>query len=626
MSCEAATAPILSPADLALAKLLAVKTGSPDSFARVDMNDILALISSAAFGFQRYETVGARDADTTQPNGTLSYVWNNNDDPDDTANGFYAWDLSATDWIEAPWIANALSTAVNDLVEAVDGQFAAIETKLDNMKRQEVVYCGVTASTGSQISLQTAYGTETTPDIYRLYRFQLNSTYPGPSVNVPTVALNGGAPVPVYDHAGQLIDREQLKAQHYVTLQYRTAFGGIFSVVSPAKAHTSPPIILTDTESSSGNAYVTRTRNLDYLPDNKQLYLARFNGTQTASHLSLQVNSAPALPVYELNGGVPVAGRIQAGQLYTLQYVEAGDPDDAGGAPYWIILDPAEDVGQRQALVAAQIAEQATLSLRERWRDDNLAAFDAIPRTTLFDHDFATDVDAGMYRARLGGEALTEEYIAYDWNAEGYIEKDLSGNDGLWWDANHVWPGPGFLQLPLVLQPTWHAALSSSTPLKNAILTTRLRLVDFELPPGAVLAWHFQTIDNSPGGSGKAVNYISVDRLVSDAAGFGIGPDSGISWPHLKPSVADSGWFDFSVRFIPDDAFWQPLATSVLRGNGPDGTNTYSTAPIRRALEGTFLSMILVVLFPQQINPRARPARRAKGTLQLDSIRLDVVT
>ena len=626
MSCEAATAPILAPADLALARLLAVKTGSPDTFARVDMNDILALISSAAFGFQRYETVAARDADTAQPNGALGYVWNNNNDPDDAANGFYVWDVSATDWIDAPWIANALSTAVGDLVEAVDGRFAALETNLGDVTRQEVVYCGVSASTGSQISLQTAFGSATTPDIYRLYRFQLNSTYPGPSVDVPTVSLNGGAPIPVYDEQGQLIDRTQLAALRYVTLQYRTAFGGIFSIVSPVKTHASPPIMLVDTVSSSENAYVTQTRNVDHVPDNKQIYLVRFNSTQNVSHLSLQVNSSPARSVYERDGGVPAAGRIQAGQLYTLQYVEAGDPDDAGGAPYWIILDPAEDLGQRQALVAAQIAEQAMLSIRERWREDSLAAFDAIPRTTLFNHDFTTDVDAGMYRARLGGDGVTEQYLAYDWNAAGYIEKDLSGNDGLWWDANHVWPGPGFLQLPLVLQPTWHTALSSSTPLKNAILTTRLRLVDFALPPGAVLAWHFQTVDDAPGGSGQPVNYISVDRLVSDAAGFGIGPDSGISWPHLKPSIADSGWFDFSVRFVPDDAFWQPLATSVLRGNGPDGTNTYSTAPIRRALDGTFLSMILVVLFPQQINPRRRPMIRAGGTLQIDSIRLDVVT
>jgi hypothetical protein len=238
MSCEAATAPILSPADLALAKLLAVNT---------DMNDVLALIPAAAFGFQRYETAAARDADAAQPNGTLGYVWDNNDDPDDpddaddAANSLFAWDLSATDWVETPWIANALSAAVNDQVEAVDGRFAAIKTKLENVKRQEVVYCGVTASTGSQISLQTAYGTETMPDIYHLYRFQLNSTYPGLSVNVPTVSLNGGAPVPVDDHAGLLIDREHLRAQRFVTLQYRTAFGGIFSVISPTKTHTSPP-------------------------------------------------------------------------------------------------------------------------------------------------------------------------------------------------------------------------------------------------------------------------------------------------------------------------------------------------------------------------------------------------
>lgn len=626
MSCAAATAPILSPADLALAKLLAVKTGSPDSFARVNMNDILALISSAALGFQRYETVAARDADTSQPNGTLGYVWNNHDDPDDGANGFYAWDASATDWIDAPWIANALSSLVSELVEAVDGRFTTIETKLVNMTSQEVVYCGVTASTGAQISLQTALGTETTPDMYRLYRFQMNSTYPGPSVNVPTVSLNGGASIPVYDHVGQLIDREQLKAMHYVTLQYRDAFGGIFSIVSPAKTHASPPVSLVDTVSSNDNAYVMRTRNIDHLPDNKQLYLARFNSTQASSHLSLQVNNSPARSVYELNGGIPAAGRIQAGQLYTLQYVQAGDFDDAGGAPYWIILDPPENLGQRQALVAAQIAEQAMLSLRERWRDDNLSAFDAIPRTPLFNHDFATDTHAGMYRARLGGDDTVEHYDPYDWIAAGYIEKDLSSNGGLWWDANHVWPGPGFLQLPLVLHPEWHSALVNPTPLKNAVLTARLRLVDFVLPPGAVLAWHFQTIDDAPGGSGKAVNYISVDRLVSDAAGFGIGPDSGISWPHLKSSVADSGWFDFSVRFIPDDAFWQPLATSVLRGNGHGGTDTYSTAPIRRALDGTFLSMILVALFPQQANPRLSPAIRAKGKLQIDFIRLDVVT
>jgi hypothetical protein len=187
-------------------------------------------------------------------------------------------------------------------------------------------------------------------------------------------------------------------------------------------------------------------------------------------------------------------------------------------------------------------------------------------------------------------------------------------------------PAPGLLQLPLVLQPTWHTAHHSSTTLKNAILTTRLRLVNFELPPGAVLAWHFQAIDDAPGGSGKPVNYINVNRLISDAGGFGIGPDSGVSWPHLKTSVADSGWFDFPVHFIPDDAFWQLLATSVLRGNGPGGTDTYLTAPIRRALDGTFLSMILVVLFPQQINPRTKPMVQARGTVQVESIRLDVVT
>lgn len=287
MTCEAANAPILPSSDLALAKLLAVKAGSRKSFARVDMNDVLALISSAAFGFQRYKTIGIRDADTSQPNGALGYVWNNNGDPDDSANGFYAWNIASTSWIKAPWIANALSTAVNDIAEAVEGRFAGIDAKLDNMKRQEVVYCGVTAPTGSQISLQTAYGTETTPDIYRLYRFQLNSTYPGPSIDVPKIALNGGAPIPVYDNVGQRIDRDQLRAWQYVTVQYCTAFGGIFSIVSPSKSHASPPITLIDTTSSNGNAYVTRTRNIDHVPDNKQVYLARFKNTQDSAHLSL---------------------------------------------------------------------------------------------------------------------------------------------------------------------------------------------------------------------------------------------------------------------------------------------------------------------------------------------------
>ncbi|HWW55904.1 MAG TPA: hypothetical protein VN047_03325 [Sphingopyxis sp.] len=64
----------------------------------------------------------------------------------------------------------------------------------------------------------------------------------------------------------------------------------------------------------------------------------------------------------------------------------------------------------------------------------------------------------------------------------------------------------------------------------------------------------------------------------------------------------------------------------TMRGNGLYGTETYSTAPIRRAMDATFPLMILIVLFPQQINPRAQPMIRARGTLQIDPIRLDVVT
>lgn len=294
--------------------------------------------------------------------------------------------------------------------------------------------------------------------------------------------------------------------------------------------------------------------------------------------------------------------------------------DNAFGG-VWRVSSPRR--APRRDLTGIQLAEQGNLALRNRWLAENLTAWEAIPRATLFDHGFASAGDQSKYVAVLGGGSGTD--VAYT-HSSGYIQRDLETNSGLWFDPNHIWPGPGHLNLPLVLQPSTHTDMVGVTSFKDAKLTMSLRLLDFVLPPGVILAWHYQaTID--PGGDAYAVNYIYTGQLVSDAAGFGVGPRAGMGWPPVRRSIADTGDFDFTVRFIEDDAFWMQLGTSEVRAAiGGTSSPLYTVAPIADAFAGNFGTMILVALFPQEATPAQQPAARVKGKLRINNIKMELPT
>ena len=274
-----------------------------------------------------------------------------------------------------------------------------------------------------------------------------------------------------------------------------------------------------------------------------------------------------------------------------------------------------------------QVAEQGNAALRARWNASNLTAWEALPRTTLFEHTFASSGDQGKYIAMLGGGVATETPYSH---TAGYIQCDLSSGGGLWFDPNHVWPGPGFLNLPLILQPSTHPSLVGVPTFKNAKLTINLRLLDFELPPGVILAWHYQSkvVAGSPG---QFANYIYTGSLVSDVAGFGVGPKAGMGWPPVLREIADTGDFEFTVRFIDDDAFWLNLGTSEARAAiGGTASPLYTVAPISEGFTGAFGSMILVALYPQQsiptVAPDYDPANVVQGKLRINNIKMEVAT
>lgn len=350
------------------------------------------------------------------------------------------------------------------------------------------------------------------------------------------------------------------------------------------------------------------------VPNPNKLYRWRVPGYYdgTWGQISIKLNGGTAYGLYDVLGDTLDPTLLRPFDDVYMRW------DNAFGG-LWRVSEPRRR--HRIDYTGLQLAEQGNLALRNRWLADNLTAWEAISRTTLFDHGFASAGDQGKYVAKLGGVSGTD--VAYTHTA-GYIQRDLETNSGLWFDPNHIWPGPGHLNLPLILQPSTHTDMVGVSSFKDAKLTMNLRLLDFVLPPGVILGWHYQA-NIDPGGSDLFANYLYTGQLVSDAAGFGIGPNAGLGWPPVLRSISDTGDFDFTVRFIEDDAFWMQLGTSEARaGIGGTSSPLYTVAPIADAFAGNFGTMILVALFPQEATPSQLPAARVKGKLRINSIKMEV--
>lgn len=60
-------------------------------------------LADAAGNLVSFETVALRDADASRADGQLAYVWNNNGEADDPANGIYQWADGEAEWVAANW-------------------------------------------------------------------------------------------------------------------------------------------------------------------------------------------------------------------------------------------------------------------------------------------------------------------------------------------------------------------------------------------------------------------------------------------------------------------------------------------------------------------------------------------
>ncbi|MFD2430967.1 hypothetical protein ACFSUK_28695 [Sphingobium scionense] len=79
---------------------------------RAGLDKLDTLLATIGSGLLRYGDVPAMDADTSQDDGALAYVYLNNGSAADPANGFYEWTGSA--WIAAPWYLSG--TGIEDIL------------------------------------------------------------------------------------------------------------------------------------------------------------------------------------------------------------------------------------------------------------------------------------------------------------------------------------------------------------------------------------------------------------------------------------------------------------------------------------------------------------------------------
>lgn len=157
-------APVAGAVDLATLRLIAFKAGGTDPLYQLPVSRILDLISSAGLGLLRFATIALRNANTSQADGMLCYVFNNNGDEADPANGFYQWDDVGNAWVSAAWVLDAFRPAIQDLIDGAEATISAAQTAgvaaVNTAKDAALVLTGadVTAANDAKADAETAQG------------------------------------------------------------------------------------------------------------------------------------------------------------------------------------------------------------------------------------------------------------------------------------------------------------------------------------------------------------------------------------------------------------------------------------------------------------------------------------
>lgn len=227
------------------------------------------------------------------------------------------------------------------------------------------------------------------------------------------------------------------------------------------------------------------------------------------------------------------------------------------------------------------------------------------------------------YKNNSGADPVT----AMSWQDDGtskfiksVFDKTSAANRA-WWDANHYYPGVGYLNLLAVayFSPTLGGAAPDLT---NARFTWEIRLKNFELPPGARIVQWVQGPDPTQGtGSNVYFNYANFGQAVDAQLGFG-GAGGKRS---TVDGIENSGWKTAVVNFRPSDADWVCMGSNPERTGLPDDANVDITtrygcmksAAAMLATGPTMADTGLLAIFPNEMPGRRPPRQGVNGEIQI---------
>lgn len=443
---------------------------------------------------------------------------------------------------------------------------------------------------------------------YREYDVKMDSAYVGAASNV-TLKIDNGPVMGVYDYLNGTIDPSSLVAGAWVRFRYVPNFGGLFQVVERKRTRE---IVRCASGGGTANAVTANstfggegTYSID------KVYSVVLSLDPTVQTPNLSIDGGASIGIFDSEANLLPLGYLRKFRRYDLRYNDTFN--------CWTVIADIPTAGSADSYRGLQAAEAACATVRTLYRQVNAAP--ATP-TVHYHNQFNSQADADHFDIAHGSldSSSSPTYNNLQYNAAdgGYALADADINGGLWSDHNHIWPGPGMLNLLAVGNTVANGgSIPNISDIRNAKVTLRLRAVNLLLPRFTRLAFHFQVNDVAvgSGGTGKGLNYIYTGKLLDDALGFG---GEGLGFPHMRDTaLTNASPVTIVIDCAPMDAFWRCIFTSVGR------KDTYAAAPVERAMQQALLNFQIVALHPQQDSPTSMPLERISGDLQLHEFKIE---
>lgn len=443
---------------------------------------------------------------------------------------------------------------------------------------------------------------------YREYTVRIDSTHP--AVNAAfTLKIDNGPVLGVYNQLNGYLGGEVLKAikgSAWITVRKMPNFGGLFQLVSVLPVEEVVRCI--DTSGTANAITVVTPSGLNNVYSDGKIYSIQLSSDPTIVTPTLSIDGGPALGIYDSSANLLPLGHLRKYRRLLLHWSSQWN--------VWTLLERPEPAGSADTYRAMQAASATAAGVRDLYRQVNPAP---VAWTTHYLNQFNSQADCNTVKTAYG--TTPADYISTVYNASsgGFANIDCAANGGLWRDGNHIFPGPGELNLlGIFYTVTAGGSIPNISDLRNARVTMKLKANNLKLPRFSRLALHFQVNDTSvgAGGTGKALNYIHAGKLIDDALGFG---GEGLAFPHMRDTpLTNAAPVDVVFDLAPNDAFWQCLFSSISR------KDTYAAAPVVRALQQPLLDFILVALHPQQDEAASAHLEPITGELELHEFKIEI--